>query len=110
MRLLLLPSSFVLPVQLPALQFIAAGASKVVAAGITYPMQVIKSRIMQRQIPGLHNYTHVLDALWYTARHEGIRGFYRGFMVTLLRVVPQSAITLSTYEAVLRGLRALRPE
>lgn len=37
-------------------------------------------------------------------RHEGVRGFYKGMLPTLLRVTPATAITFVVYENVSHNL------
>ena len=44
-----------------------------------------------------------------TARREGVAGFYKGFGANLLRVAPQSAVTLVAYESVKDALNRLDP-
>jgi len=39
-------------------------------------------------------------------QNEGVRGFYKGLGPALLRVMPQSAITLVVYENLLSLLKA----
>ncbi|GIL96614.1 hypothetical protein Vretimale_2400 [Volvox reticuliferus] len=41
-----------------------------------------------------------------TWQREGLRGFYKGLGPALLRVMPQSAVTLVAYEHILRLLDA----
>ncbi len=43
-------------------------------------------------------YKNVRDAVQTIAREEGVRGFYRGLLPTLLRTVPAAVLTLSSYE------------
>lgn len=40
-------------------------------------------------------------------REEGVRGFYRGMGINLLRTVPSSALTILTYEVLMRRLMEL---
>ncbi|KAK0534588.1 hypothetical protein OC842_002581 [Tilletia horrida] len=49
-------------------------------------------------------YTGVIQACRTIAREEGIRGFYRGMTVNLVRTVPNSALTILTYELMMRQL------
>ena len=98
---------------LPTATLSALGAaSKVVACVATYPTQVIRARLQQRQVGtavaagaaammgGLR-----YDGGWAAARtvlaREGVGGLYKGLAPTLLRVVPQSAVTFVVYERVL---------
>ncbi len=77
--------------------------SKVAAVTLTYPYQVTKSRLQQR-FEGAPAYTGTLDCMQKTWRREGLRGFYRGFLANLLRVAPQSALTLLLYERIRRAV------
>ncbi|XP_057374283.2 mitochondrial folate transporter/carrier-like isoform X1 [Daphnia carinata] len=73
-----------------------AAMSKLVAVMATYPYQLMRTR-MQDQY---HEHNGVIDMLTRTWRHEGIRGFYKGMLPTLLRVTPATAITFVVYENV----------
>lgn len=50
-------------------------------------------------------YTNAVGAAATTLRHEGIFGLYKGFGVSMLRVLPQAAITFLAYENTLLALR-----
>lgn len=80
-------------------------ASKAAASLATYPYQVVKSRVQQR-FEGEREYRGLLDALRKIAAREGLRGFYKGFVANVLRVMPQSALTLLAYERVRAALDA----
>ena len=88
--------------------FSAALVSKVAATTLTYPYQVTKARLQQR-FEGAPEYRGLGDCMVKTWRREGWAGFYRGFQANLLRVAPQSALTLVLYERV-RRLVALANE
>lgn len=78
--------------------------SKVLAAILTYPYQVAKARLQQR-FAGVPEYNGLFDCAKKIYHREGTRGFYKGFVANLLRVAPQSAVTLVIYETVLSYLR-----
>ena len=85
-------------------QLFSAGlVSKVAATVLTYPYQVTKSRLQQR-FAGAPEYTSFLDVVRKILAREGVAGFYKGMLANLLRVAPQSALTLVTYEVVQQTL------
>lgn len=113
---------------------IAGGFSKIVASTVTYPYQVIKSRLQQREsgmtkdFGGTTNgggvgggisstsasaalpepkYTNTRDAISKTWRNEGFIGFFRGFSLNVLKVAPSAAITFVIYEETLKFLRGV---
>ncbi|XP_026275625.1 mitochondrial folate transporter/carrier [Frankliniella occidentalis] len=75
-----------------------AAASKLVAASITYPYQVVRARLQDHH----HNYAGTMDCVSKTWRFEGPRGFYKGLGASLSRVVPATMITFVVYENVSR--------
>ena len=74
-------------------------AAKLVASTATYPYQLIKARIQQRQV-GDVRYDGILDCAKKIASREGYRGFYKGIAVNTIRVVPSSALIFFVYESI----------
>jgi solute carrier family 25 folate transporter 32 len=89
--------------------FVFGAASKAAAVCVTYPSQVVKARLQQRLVDGAPAFAGLADCVRRTAQLEGVRGFYRGFAANLMRVAPQSALTLVVYEEVKRALDRLDP-
>ena len=81
------------------------GFSKIVAASVTYPYQVVKSRLQQRGELTNYRYSGVFNCIERTAREEGFRGFFRGLLPTALRVAPASALTFVVYEETLKMVK-----
>ncbi|KAL2137798.1 hypothetical protein VTI28DRAFT_8248 [Corynascus sepedonium] len=74
-------------------------ASKLVAGAATYPLQVLRSRLQQHDSEAHfgRGVSGVARRLW---REEGIRGFYRGVMPGVVRVLPATWVTFLVYENV----------
>ena len=81
------------------------GISKVIASTVTYPYQVLKSRLQQRGNLTDYRYHGLIDCAMQTARSEGIRGFFRGLLPAVARVAPASALTFVVYEETLKLLK-----
>jgi solute carrier family 25 folate transporter 32 len=79
-------------------------ASKFLAAVSTYPTQVVRSRLQQRSEGRSLVYSSTWQAVAVTWQREGLAGFYKGLLPSLMRVMPQSAITLMVYEGVVKLL------
>jgi solute carrier family 25 folate transporter 32 len=88
--------------------------SKLAALALTYPYQVVRSRIQVRYtrpfclgqfdpIPdqdngAIHQFPNIPATIKRTWSREGIRGFYRGLGTNLVRVLPGTCVTFVVYE------------
>jgi solute carrier family 25 (mitochondrial folate transporter), member 32 len=101
------------------------GAAKVVASVVTYPYQVIKSRLQQRdQVLNTPRYQGVIHCarsiLKYPfpshlvsspqCRHEGPHGFFKGLIPNCLKVAPNASLTFLVYEECLKLMAYLEEE
>ena len=69
---------------------------------VFYPADTIKSRMQTEETKGFgakSNFVTTGTSLW---REQGLRGFYRGCGITVLRAAPSSAIIFSIYEGLRR--------
>ncbi|KAI8897099.1 putative mitochondrial ornithine carrier protein AmcA/Ort1 [Globomyces pollinis-pini] len=87
---------------LSPLQLMFAGA----LAGMSYnaalfPADVIKTRVQS----GLHEHDGFITATKDIYRTQGIRGFFRGFGITVARSAPSSGIIFLTYEWMSRHVK-----
>ena len=95
---------------------IMSSTSKVIAMIVTYPYQVVRSRLQVRITPTPNTntindsskaftYKGVIDVIKRTARVEGIWAFYRGIIPGTIRVLPGTCITFLVYEKVTAAFR-----
>ncbi|KAJ2798722.1 Pyrimidine nucleotide transporter, mitochondrial [Coemansia guatemalensis] len=81
--------------------FGAAAVSKLLASVITYPHEVLRTRL--RQPPddrGVVKYKGLVNSTKIIFAEEGFRGFYGGLTPHLLRTVPNASIMFLAYELV----------
>ncbi|SCV68296.1 BQ2448_417 [Microbotryum intermedium] len=80
---------------------VAAGAAKLVATMITYPHEVVRTRLRQPSPPGQSpRYTSLLQSFKLVLAEEGWRALYGGMSPHLLRVVPNAVTMFWVYEKV----------
>jgi solute carrier family 25, member 33/36 len=71
----------------------AAGSAKLFAAVLTYPHEVVRTRLRQAPMEnGQIKYTGLVQCFKTIFREEGMASFYGGLTPHLLRVVPSAAI------------------
>jgi len=102
-----------------------SGASKLLAIGITYPYQVIRSRLQNqlflRQLKnpnlipssssagrsGEVYYRSIVHCIIHTYRTEGFKAFYKGLGVSAIRVLPGTCVAFLVYENLSNSIRKL---
>jgi solute carrier family 25 protein 33/36 len=71
------------------------------AAIITYPHEVLRTRLRQAPENGVIKYTGFIQAGRLILREEGVGALYGGMTAHLLRVVPNAAILFFSYELII---------
>ncbi|KAJ3122252.1 hypothetical protein HK098_002991 [Nowakowskiella sp. JEL0407] len=80
--------------------FVSAAAAKLTAAVITYPHEVLRTRLRQTPGPEGPKYTGLWQATKLIVREEGMAALYGGMTAHLLRTVPNAAIMFFSYELI----------
>lgn len=78
--------------------------SKIAALAVTYPYQVVRSRIQDNASSVL--FPNIPTTVKRTWAQEGLRGFYRGLGTNLVRVLPGTCVTFVVYENLAWLLRS----
>lgn len=92
--------------QIPGWKLCMFGAAAGYAMWFTsYPIDVVKSKMQTDSLLKSERlYNSTLDCIVKVWKANGIRGFFRGFLPTILRAAPVNACTFYTFELVSRQL------
>jgi solute carrier family 25 folate transporter 32 len=108
------------PHESPTDLLLASSLSKMMASLVSYPHEVIRSRMMDSREVRHHQpspqhpplptavTTTTVTTTTFTGtcrsiyQAEGVRGFYAGLPISLVRVIPNTCVTFVTYELLLR--------
>lgn len=81
-------------------KFVAGAGAGVTAVTLTYPLDTIRARLAF-QITGEHRYTGIVHAATTILKTEGgIRGLYRGFVPTMVGMVPYAGLSFYCFESL----------
>ncbi|KAF7840212.1 calcium-binding mitochondrial carrier protein SCaMC-2-B-like [Senna tora] len=78
--------------------------SGALGATCVYPLQVVRTRLQAQRSDSSTAYKGMSDAFRKILRNEGFRGFYKGLLPNLLKVVPAASITYLVYENMKKRL------
>ena len=82
--------------------------SKTAATVLTTPLSVIKVRMQDPRNTAASTdvkYRNIWQSAWTIHSREGLRGFFRGVIPSLMRVMPGSLVTFLSYETISHSLK-----
>ncbi|KAJ7505506.1 mitochondrial NAD transporter [Mycena galericulata] len=97
---------------------LCSAMAKMTASVATYPHEVVRTRLQTQRRPLAESSDGMINridrgGIVYTTRklvmNEGWKSLYKGLSVNLIRTVPNSAVTMLTYELLMRHLYRTTP-
>jgi ornithine carrier protein len=80
-------------------ELLISGASAGIMYNLSlYPADTIKSKMQTNSVINPNEKTDFISAAKTIYKYNGLRGFYRGLSITLVRAIPSNAVIFFTYE------------
>jgi hypothetical protein len=83
----------------PYMRFLAGSLAGITSQSLTYPLDLARARMAVTHKEQYRTLQQVFIKIWY---EEGPRTFYRGYLPTVLGVVPYAGVSFFTYDTLKR--------
>jgi solute carrier family 25 phosphate transporter 23/24/25/41 len=93
----------------PLLRLGAGATAGIIAMSATYPMDLVRGRLTVQTEKSPYQYRGIFHALSTVLRHEGPRALYKGWLPSVIGVVPYVGLNFAVYESLKDWLIKSRP-
>ncbi|XP_019090237.1 PREDICTED: mitochondrial adenine nucleotide transporter ADNT1-like [Camelina sativa] len=84
----------------PVLRLGAGATAGIIAMSATYPMDMVRGRLTVQTANSPYQYRGITHALSTVLREEGPRALYRGWLPSVIGVVPYVGLNFAVYESL----------
>ncbi|EOA20942.1 hypothetical protein CARUB_v10001278mg [Capsella rubella] len=84
----------------PVLRLGAGATAGIIAMSATYPMDMVRGRLTVQTANSPYQYRGIAHALSTVLREEGPRALYRGWLPSVIGVVPYVGLNFAVYESL----------
>ncbi|KAK6141082.1 hypothetical protein DH2020_025177 [Rehmannia glutinosa] len=84
----------------PVLRLAAGACAGIIAMSATYPMDMVRGRLTVQTDKSPYQYRGMFHALSTVLREEGFRALYKGWLPSVIGVVPYVGLNFAVYESL----------
>ncbi|CAA0838936.1 Mitochondrial adenine nucleotide transporter ADNT1 [Striga hermonthica] len=84
----------------PVLRLAAGACAGIIAMSATYPMDMVRGRLTVQTDKSPYQYRGMFHALSSVLREEGFRALYKGWLPSVIGVVPYVGLNFAVYESL----------
>ncbi|PON82471.1 Mitochondrial carrier protein [Trema orientale] len=93
----------------PVLRLGAGACAGIIAMSATYPMDMVRGRLTVQTEKSPRQYRGIFHALSTVLREEGFRALYKGWLPSVIGVVPYVGLNFAVYESLKDWLIKTKP-